>query len=126
MPVPVNTTCACPGDVLTFTCNIIGGGATVWSGTTLDCSGEIILRHDTFQPDVNNVCDGAVIETVGAKDNCYTSILNVTAGVGFNNTSARCLVQDAERREIGQSNVTIVLGMIYMYVGTCNSCTMVF
>ena len=105
--------CTCPGDVVTFTCRIFGGGATVWNGTILDCAGDVTLRHDRFQPETFSMCGGAIdIEIVGREGDCYISRLNFTASAAFNNTSTECLVQDSGRRTIGSSPITVVPGTL--------------
>ena len=107
--------CACPGDMLTFTCTIVGGGATVWSGTALECAlRDIVLRHDIFKQGIVSYCDGAiVIESVGIEGNCYISLLNITASAQFDNKSTECLVNDAGTSSIGDSIITLVPGTLF-------------
>ena len=119
--------CVCPDAALTFTCNILGGRATVWSGSALGCraGGERIIVHDSFLSETFNLCDGIVGEIVGVeRGNCYISRLNFTAGAGFNNTVINCLVQDDGRTTVGTSTISIIPGIhgyvfawpLYMYV----------
>ena len=102
---------------MTFTCNILGGGATVWSGSTLDCEagGEVTLFHDSdrFQPQTFDVCDGIIVGEIVRIEggNCYISRLNFTAGAGFNNTVMKCLVQDVEITTVGNSTIFIIPGI---------------
>ena len=114
--IPENVLCSCPGEVLSFKCNVVGGGSTIWSGTALqECgAGDIILRHDRFGNDISRICSGAIIiESLGVSgDNCYNSQLNVTVSDEFNNTSIKCLVNDGGIRTIGESNTTVVPGIL--------------
>ena len=43
--------CVCPGRELRLECTVVGGFATVWSGTAFDCEAqgnEIVLCHSQF------------------------------------------------------------------------------
>ncbi len=49
--LPNGRQCFCPGDVATYTCTVVGGSVTVWSGTVFDCPGSnnrISLVHSLF------------------------------------------------------------------------------
>ena len=94
MPAGVN--CVCPGDVLTYTCNVIGGGTTIWGGSAFDCSStsnEIFLRHSQFStPGTSGSCNNGAIRarSIGVTDGCYTSELSVTVSSSLNNKTIRC------------------------------------
>ena len=43
--------CTCPGDILTYNCEITGSGFTIWRGSAFNCPGagsRILLRHSLF------------------------------------------------------------------------------
>ena len=43
--------CTCPGDVVTYNCNVTGSGFTIWRGSAFDCptvNSMILLRHSLF------------------------------------------------------------------------------
>ena len=116
--VPGNAICACPGEVLTYMCSVIGGGNTVWSGTAFNCGSsgtqnEISLRHTQFDlPEgatgsCNN--DAIMAQSIGVVNNCYTSILTVHISTTFNNTSIKCTHDSSEGQvPIGSSVVLVV------------------
>lgn len=92
---PANTTCACPGEVLTFTCTVDGGIATIWGGSAFDCDGknnEITLLHRNFVGGTMGECsDGAIVaHSLGVTGTCHTSQLNVTVSAGLNNKTVVC------------------------------------
>ena len=108
--------CVCPGEALRFTCRVLGGGTTLWSGTTLECvtNGIISLRHDPsiFQPGTFDYCDGDITsEIVAIEGNCYISRVNFTAMARFNSTLIDCSVQDPEISSVGNSTIFIIPGM---------------
>ena len=77
--------CNCLNQTLIYECTVIGdhGGATVWTGTALNCpSDEIILLHRRFtQSDgaTRSCNNGATVaQSLSVQDNLYTSQLNVT------------------------------------------------
>ena len=89
--------CTCPGQVITFTCAIVGEGITVWNGTAFSCSGstdDIDLRHTDFSATggTSKSCNDGTIEarSVGVMDDCYTSQLMVQVNPSLNNTTIRC------------------------------------
>ena len=117
---PSGTNCVCPDTLLTYTCNISGGGATVWRGTTLSCvRSDVTVRHDSdnFVPGTFELCGGAIIrEIVGIEgDDCHITRLNFTAANQFNDTITECLIQDPEVTSVGRSTIFIIPGT-YMYI----------
>ena len=94
-----SVTCACPGEVLTIECAIIGGGSTLWEGTAFQCesihNNFIALRHSQFsasekpQESCNN---GAIVASaIRVVNNTYISQLNVTVSLEMNNTTVECV-----------------------------------
>ena len=108
--IPPNASCACPGDVLTFTCSVIGGNATIWGGSAFDCAGnEITLRHRGFiDGTARGECnDGAILgQSLPVIGNCHTSKLNVTITTGLNNKTVECYL-DSVMQRIGQSLIKV-------------------
>ena len=87
----------CPGDVLTTECAIMGGGATVWQGTTFQCDRgnhrEVILRHSQFRGSYDPIdCNNGaiVVQALGIINSSYISQLNVTVSPELNNTAVEC------------------------------------
>ena len=77
--------CDCLGQTLTYECTVMGdsGGATVWTGTALNCpSDEIVLLHRRFtDPDraIRSCNNGATVaQSLSVQDNLYTSQLTAT------------------------------------------------
>ena len=68
---------------LTYECTVTGGleGATVWTGTALDClSDEIVLLHQGSIYAFSRYCNNGTImaQSLSVQDNLYTSQLSVT------------------------------------------------
>ena len=115
--LPEGTQCACIGEKLTYYCNVVGGGTSVWSGTAFDCPMDgslIILRHSQFASDSNQAfgtCNNGDIVGHGIRvvDNCYTSQLNVTVRESYNNKTVQCVLNSNEgMRTVGQSLLSIM------------------
>ena len=95
---PDNIQCVCPGDVLTFTCTIIGGGNTLWRGSAFNCpstTNEIILRHSQFNSvgGTSGSCNNEAIVGRSVRDessNCFTSQLSVTVSESLNSRVVEC------------------------------------
>ena len=86
-----DSTCTCPNGSLsvTYECRVMGGFATIWTGSVIsklceDSSGGILLLHSRFELDIrlNNsiTCskDTLVVKSVSIDNNTYTSHLTVT------------------------------------------------
>ena len=60
---PASAICACPGEVLTYTCTVDGGEATIWGGSVFNCvRNEIVLHHNNFIGGTSRECnDGAIL-----------------------------------------------------------------
>lgn len=56
------------------------GGATVWTGSALNCpSDEIVLLHRPFNGTIRSCYNGATVaQSVRVQSNLYTSQLNIT------------------------------------------------
>ena len=92
------SSCICPGYEAVFECIVIGGGATIWSGTAFDnCSSDrITLRHSLFnQPEysVSGTCgDGGQVisRAVSAVNDSYTSQLIVNISQSLIGANIEC------------------------------------
>ena len=109
---------ACPGDVLSYNCTVVGGIATVWRGTAFDCpettNNEIILRHSRFSVAEGTFgsCSGGIIRgrSLGVQDSmCYISQVNVTVNSGHNGQTVECTI-DPSLAVVGSA--TILTGII--------------
>ena len=90
---PANAACACPGEVLTYTCTIDGGNATIWRGSAFECArNAITLLHHDFIDGTSGKCNnGAILgQSVNVDGTYYTSQLNVTVSNGLNNKIVTC------------------------------------
>ena len=104
--------CACPGEVLTYTCTVDGGNVTIWGGSALnDCAGhQIILDHRQFNnPGASGECnDGYILgKSVDINGTCYTSQLNVTVSNRLNNTNVTCSSDLLVHMPLGESLITV-------------------
>ena len=116
LQVPDNVNCTCPGEVLTFTCNIAGGGTTLWRGSAFDCSStsnEIRLRHSTFASSgTMGTCNNEAMRarSIGLTNgDCYTSELSVTVSTTFNDETIECAYNSGtDERAIGVSTLRVV------------------
>ena len=113
--------CACPGEVLTYTCTVVGGArdpeATIWGGSAFDCAGnEVILRHSNFDVTQFGECNNGAIQgrSVGVNGMCFTSQLNVTVSAGLNNKTVMCFLDSAVQRTIGESLIRVASKYIYL------------
>ena len=78
--------CACPGDILTYECTVVGEprGVTLWNGTALNiCPGNrIIFVNGLFSSiyGAKHECDNGsiVARSLPVEGDNYTSQLNVT------------------------------------------------
>lgn len=126
LEVPANATCACPEETLTYTCNIVGGGNTLWGGTAFNCpstSNEIILRHSQFSEGHSGTCSNGVLmgRTIGVTNtNCYTSQLQVDVSTSLNYTTVRCTHDSINSGQMLIGNVSTIKiangKSAYMYV----------
>ena len=92
--------CDCLDWTLTYECTIMGGhglgGATVWTGTALNCpSDEIVLLHQRFTDPggaIRSCNNGATVaQSLSVQDNrFYTSQLNITIVPNVTGKSIMC------------------------------------
>ena len=89
--------CDCLDQTLTYECTVMGGpgGATVWTGTALNCpSDEIVLLHQRFTDPggaIRSCNNGATVaQSLSVQDNLYTSQLNVTIVPNVTGKSIMC------------------------------------
>ena len=92
---PPNATCACPGEVLTYTCIVNGGNFTIWGGSAFDCAKNknlILLDHKGFNKGTSEECnDGAIIaQSVDVFGPYFISKLSVTVSIELNNKTVNC------------------------------------
>ena len=111
------TSCICTGDVLTYECDIVGPGTTVWKGTGFEnCPSQgdqILLPHILFMDGTaSGECnDGSVlakgIEVTNGQ--CYGSQLNITVSNHFNNMNVTCVyvATNGTQRVIGSSTIDL-------------------
>ena len=79
--------CICPGRELRLECTVVGGGNTIWRGTSLDCpdqDNEILLPHAQFgSGEATRVCNNRMIigrslnRTFDGSNSIYISQLTI-------------------------------------------------
>ena len=116
-----------PGDVLTYTCTINGGGNTIWSGSAFNCEtkmNEIILRHSQFNVSGSsgNCNDGAIMAQSlrDINNTCFSSQLNVTVGLEMNNKTIQCTHSFETITTIGVATISVATGKSYIGGGGGN------
>jgi hypothetical protein len=88
--------CVRPGDTLTYECTVMGGVATVWTGSGFHCTysnNDITLLHSRFSNigSVGNCNNGAIVARIlYVEGNNYTSQLNVTVTLDTAGKTIRC------------------------------------
>ncbi len=98
--LPNGRQCFCPGDVETYTCTVVGGGVTLWSGTAFDCpsiNNAVALAHFLYSGGtaIGTCTSGAIsgvgtsVDTSGAEP-CYTSEMSVTISANMDGQSVVC------------------------------------
>ena len=110
---------ACPGNVLTYECDITGPGNTIWNGTAFYCpskSNEIILRHSQFSTEsgTSGSCNDRTsieVRSVGVTNSCFSSQLNITVTSDLKNRTIRCSHSSARIVAIGEVQVPVATGM---------------
>ena len=112
----INATCACPNQMLTYFCTVMGGIRTIWSGTAFQCpstQNEIILRHNNFMDGAVGDCNGGAItaRSVGVDGERFTSQLTVNVSSRLNNSTFRCILgSDMGMMTIGEDTISIISG----------------
>jgi hypothetical protein len=110
--VPPNAECACPGEVLSYTCTAVGPGSTVYTGSVFNCPSSqdrIVFRHSEFQPgSVKRCTDGHIAgQPLVASNDTFTSQLNVSVDAELNNGVVEC---GTLLTNIGTSAINVVSG----------------
>ena len=88
--------CACPGDILTYECTVMGGlyEYTYWTGTAvaLNCPyNEIVLPHYHFTETYQACNNGPIVaRLISVEGNNYTSQLNVTVTHDIAGETIKC------------------------------------
>lgn len=102
--------CDCLDQTLTYECTVTGspGGATVWTGSALNCpSGEIVLLHRHFtNPDGTiRTCDnGAIVaQSLSVQNNLYTTQLNITVTQNIIRKNITCIYDGMGDGTVNQS-----------------------
>ena len=118
--MPANTGCACPNDVLTYVCTVVGVGNTLWEGTAFDCSARsIVLLHTQFDsPEgASGNCNSDIAgRSLSVESDCYTSQLFVTVSSRLNNKTVTCVHNSGIGMiPIGVSTLTVLEGYLNVY-----------
>ena len=124
--VPSRIECACPGDLLTFNCTVVGGTATIFRGTAFDCpnaGNQTILSHSQFN-DLPSamvlLCNNGLImgQPLSVTGNCYISELNVTVSNEVHNKTVQCIYNSdvAVSVPVGIATITVILGKSIMVI----------
>ena len=114
--MPQTVVDSCPGDVLTYTCTIYGGGNTIWRGSALDCEtkmNEIILRHSQFERGSSGNCNGGAItaQSLSAVNNTrFSSQLRVTVDLEMNNRTIQCAHSSETITTVGEGTISVATG----------------
>ena len=120
--VPEDVKCACPQDVLTFSCQVAGSGVTIWRGSVFKCpdqNNEIILRHSQYemgsasgfcQDDVTRI-DGDGLQNV--TNGLFTSQVTIPVSANFNGASVECAHNDGQRTTtVDSATLNVVTGIV--------------
>ena len=105
--------CDCFNQTLTYQCTVMGGseGATVWTGSVLNCPGdEIVLFHRHFtRPHVIGSCNNGatVAHGLSVQNNLYTSQLHVTVAQNAVGKTITCIYDDIRDGIVNQSQFSI-------------------
>ena len=127
-----NINCACPGEEVTFTCTVVGGGITVWSGTAFDCSSgtnDISLSHTRFMEGISKSCNGGatVATSLGVTNDRYTSQLRVQVSSDLNSRTVQCAHDSnaGPMTAVGTSTLVVVNSkfiIVYTYILSIHAC----
>ena len=113
--------CACPGDVLNYSCTFTEGLIiAIWSGTALTCplsADRILLTVDLFQDNsgVGGTQCGPLTVTSVSVDNstgmlCYSSVVSANISTGMNSQTVSCS-RNIIGNVIGSPHMLSVAGM---------------
>jgi hypothetical protein len=114
--------CTCPGDVVTYNCNVTGSGFTIWRGSAFDCrsvNSRILLRHSLFSSSgTMGLCnDGAImgrstgITRSSSNSPVYMAQLtvNLTASSNVIGQEIQCIYRNTANfeRTVGSATIEI-------------------
>ena len=112
-----NAGCACIGDILSFTCTVVGLGSTIWKGSAFVCptaQNQIVLRHSEFNRTDLVLCGGDIVATrLRVDGDCFTSQLSVNISDQVNNTTVMCAHNSIDE-VIFLSTIRIVSGELFI------------
>ena len=121
---PSRIGCACPGEVLSFICTVVGGTTTIWKGTAFDCpsaGNQIILRHSLFNNSQNTetlLCTDRLLvgQPLNVTGDCYVSELNATVTDKVHNKTVQCFLNSdvAVPELIGTVTIIVISGTCIM------------
>ena len=118
----------CAGDQLNYNCSIMGGTATLWTGSAFNCpqdGSEITLRHRLFASNqALGICNNGDITGHGIRvdNDCFTSQLSVTVSGSFDNKTVQCaIISNEGTRTIGESLLSVASGR---YAVSCYHCSL--
>ena len=114
---PPRIGCACPGEVLTFVCTVVGGTITIWKGSAFHCpsvGNQIILRHTLFNNSQSIMplpCnDGLIVgQPLNVTGDSYISELNVTVNDEVHNQTVQCFHNSDMAVEVLIRTATIIM-----------------
>ena len=119
VPPNLPTGCACPGDSLTYTCTVVDGSVTFWSGTAFDCIGNqnLVLLHIQFGTDTVTAVCGSLSATgdsatATSGQVCYSSTLTVPVSVSLNGLTVGCDHVEPGVNVSGSPHTLSVAGML--------------
>ena len=111
--------CTCAGDTVAYSCNVAGGGFTIWRGTAFDCSASqnsILLRHSSFgSSGTMGTCNNGVIAGhsvgVSSDNSIYTSQLKIdlASSPSLVGRTVQCVYRNTQNVEVTIGSVTIQL-----------------
>ena len=108
--------CTCPGEVLTYECTAVGGGAMVWQGSAFNCENSnkiTLLRIEEYK----GTCNGGNIvgRSLIVEDNYHTSQLSVTINLDMVGKDVQCaILNETTETIIGQQIITLT-GIKFKY-----------
>ena len=97
------------------------GGATVWTGSALNCplaSDEITLLHQRFTNGTVRSCNhgATVVQSLYVKNNLYTSQLNVTATRNIAGKTIMCVYDTMGDRNTTSQFSALIPGIAAMAI----------
>ena len=106
---------------MTYQCNVVGGGATLWNGSLFDCpskSNQILLRHSEFQlASASGECnsEAVIANSIGISESltnnsnqCYSSQLNIAVSPSMNNKIIECNHDNIQQGTVTSIGVRIL------------------